>query len=120
LSGALIRTGPNNGRRIAVLTALALSIGLAATIARILLGNDLQTIISPSLPLLQPAPRAYAIAGSVTTEELGSRPISVTFTDRHTVMQVTASVKNNHYEIELPSREHAFEIEVVWNSVPGS
>ena len=35
-------------------------------------------------------------------------------------MQLTAPVKNNHYEIELPSGEHAFEIEVVWNSVPGS
>lgn len=57
---------------------------------------------------------------SIITEELGSRPISVTLTDRHPIMQLTAPVKNNHHEIEIPSGEHAFEIEVIWNSVPGS
>ena len=79
-------------------------------------------VLAMALRISEQAPVVEAtnmIQGSVLTDEFGSRPVSITFTSQNEVMQLTAPIKNNHYDIELPSGSQSFEVGVTWNSLPG-
>lgn len=77
-------------------------------------------LIVPILPAdeILVIPVNHVIKGSVTTDDFNTRPISMTFTSQTELLQITTPVKDNHYEIELPSGLQSFEVEVTWNSLP--
>jgi len=81
------------------------------------LGAVLVVPVLPSDEMLF-IPVDHFIEGSVTTDDFHTRPVSMTFTSQTELLQITAPVKDNHYEIELPSGPQSFEVEVTWNSLP--
>lgn len=60
----------------------------------------------------------HQIQGSVSLNDLTSRPVMVTFYDLNEAGQYTAEVNNNHYKVTLPGGKQSFEVEVTWNSLP--
>ena len=94
----------------------------AVGVAMIAVGCFSAVVLAMALRISEQAPVVEAtnmIQGSVLTDEFGSRPVSITFTSQNEVMQLTAPIKNNHYDIELPSGSQSFEVGVTWNSLQG-
>lgn len=94
----------------------------AVRVALIVVGCVCAAVLVMALQVAQQPPtdldETYVIEGSIITNVFGSRPVSITFTSQHEVMQITAPVQNNHYDIELPAGRHSFEVDVTWNSLP--
>ena len=94
----------------------------AIGVAMIVVGCVSAVVLAMALRISEQAPvveATHLIQGSVLTDEFGSRPVTITFTSQNEVMQMTAPIKNNHYDIELPSGSQSFEVGVTWNSLPG-
>lgn len=93
---------------------IAAIVGIGCLGAVVVLGLVLPAFQQP----LTGSHETFMLRGSVSTEVFGSRPVSITFTSQNEIMQLTAPVKNNHYDIELPAGTNSFEVEVTWNSLP--